>query len=398
MLDSIYIGMTGLLGYADGLKVIANNTANMNTPGFKKSSLGFADLVNTGGNLSGGGTSQKQSQVGLGLKTTGTTLSFKQGELRQTGNALDMAVDGQGLFVLRDAKGKLGYTRDGQFRFNADGVLISSSTGAKVMGLDGEGHLIELSLAGQKTHPGKPTSRVKFSGNLSSTATEQTVGGVTVVDATGGSHTLSLKLTSTGSTLTGSWQVDVMDGTTVVGSGQMIFGSDGKPQPETAVVSFGYAPVGQVNPITVLLDFSSDVTSFAAGDLSTLAMASQDGIGPGSMTSAAFDADGTLTISYSNGQTQKGAQMALARFDSPDAVGSAGDNQFKVLDERAWHLGTAGQGAFGSLRSGVVELSNVDLSQEFSNLVVTQRGYQASSQIISTANDMLQELFSMKSK
>ena len=399
MLESIYVGMTGLLGFSRDLRVIANNTANLKTPGFKSSALQFSDLFYTGGNLSGGGASHNRAQVGFGLNTTGTTISFKQGELRQTGNDLDMAVDGQGLFVLRDANGKLSYTRDGQFQFNADGVLVSRGTGAKVMGLDGEGHLIELTFAGQKANPGKPTSSVKFSGNLLSNLSngaEQTVGGVKVVDATGGTHTLSLKLTSTSSTLAGSWQVEVMDGTTVVGSGQLVFGSDGKPQPDTAVVSFSYAPEGQ-RPTAVSLDFTTDVTSFAA-QTSTLAMASQDGIGPGSMTGAAFDASGALTISYSNGQTQKGAQLAFARFDSPDAVGLAGDNQFEVLDERAWHLGTAGQGAFGNVHSGMVEISNVDLSQEFSNLVVTQRGYQASSQIISTSNDMLQELFSMKSK
>ena len=120
--------------------------------------------------------------------------------------------------------------------------------------------------------------------------------------------------------------------------------------------------------------------------------------GSGALSGTTFDANGNLTLSYSNGSTVKGASLALARFDSPDAVGSLGDNQFEQLDENAWHLGVAGEGAFGNVRSGRVEISNVDLSQEFSDLVIMQRGYQASSQIISTANDMLQELFSMKSK
>lgn len=396
MLESIYVGMTGLLGYSRGLRVIANNTANINTPGFKSSSLQFADMFYTGGNLSGGVASQNHDQVGFGLNTTGTTISFKQGELRQTGNDLDMAVDGQGLFVLKDADGKVGYSRAGQFKFDADGVLVTRSGEAKVMGLDSAGQFVEITLAGQMAHPGKPSSRVKFSGNLSSTATEQTVGGVKVVDATGGPHTLSLKLTNTNAATQGSWKVELMDGTTSVGTGQIIF-RDGKPQPDTAVISVTYAPAGQA-PMALALDFSADVTSFAAGNLSTLAMASQDGVAPGSLTGAAFDANGVLTTSYSNGQTQKGARLALARFDSPDAVGAVGNNQFEVLDERAWHIGAAGEGAFGNVRAGVVEISNVDLSQEFSDLVVMQRGYQASSQVISTANDMLQELFSMKSK
>jgi flagellar hook protein FlgE len=388
--------MTGLLGYSRGLRVIANNTANMNTPGFKSSSLQFADMFYTGGNLSGGVTSQNNNQLGFGLNTTGTTMSFKQGELRQTGNDLDMAVDGQGLFVLKGADGNLVYTRAGQFRFDADGVLVSRSTGEKVMGQDGNGQLVEISVAGQMTQAGKATTRVKLSGNLSSTATEQEVGNINVLDAMGGSHTLTLKFTNTDSVETGSWSVDVMDGTTVLSSGRIVF-ADGRPVGGTAIVQTTYSPPGQP-PMALSLDFSSDVTSFASGNLSTLAMTFQDGVGPGTLSGVAFDANGVLTISYSNGESRKGARIALARFDSQDAVAALGDNQFRMLDERAWHFGAAGEGAFGNVRTGAVEISNVDLSQEFSDLVVMQRGYQASSQVISTANDMLQELFSMKSR
>lgn len=396
MLESIYVGMTGLLGYSRGLHVIANNTANMNTPGFKGASLQFADLFYATGNLGGGAAEQNYSQLGFGLNTVGTTMSFKQGELRQTGNDLDMAIDGQGLFVLRGESGELSYTRAGQFQFDTDGVLVNRSTGAKVMGLDANGQLTQIGLAGQSTNGGRPTSQVKFSGNLSSTATEQTVTGVKVVDSAGGEHVLGLKFTNTSATAAGSWQVEVLDGATSVGTGQLLF-KDGKPVAENATITVNYAPAGQ-SPLPVTLDFTTDVTSFAAGNLSTLAMRSQDGVGPGALTAATFDVRGTLTLAYANGQTTKGATLALARFDSPDAVGASGDNQFKIVDPRAWHLGTAGHEAFGTVRSGMIEISNVDLSREFSDLVVMQRGYQASSQIISTANDMLQELFSMKSR
>lgn len=396
MLESIYVGMTGLLGYSRGLRVIANNTANMNTPGFKSSSLQFADMFYTGGNLSGGVTSQNNNQLGFGLNTTGTTMSFKQGELRQTGNELDMAVDGQGLFVLKGDDGSLVYTRAGQFRFDADGVLVSRSSGEKVMGRDSNGQLVEISVAGHMTQAGKATTRVKFSGNLSSTATEQEVGNITVLDAMGGSHTLTLKFTNTDSVEAGSWSVDVMDGTTVLSTGRIVF-ADGRPVADAAIVQATYTPPGQP-PMALSLDFSSDVTSFASGNLSTLAMTFQDGVGPGTLSGVAFDANGVLTISYSNGESRNGARIALARFDSQDAMAALGDNQFRMLDERAWHFGAAGEGAFGKVRTGAVEISNVDLSQEFSDLVVMQRGYQASSQVISTASDMLQELFSMKSR
>ncbi|MGJ3704001.1 flagellar hook protein FlgE [Variovorax sp. AFSI2.2] len=395
MLESIYVGMTGLLGYSRGLRVIANNTANINTPGFKSSSLQFADMFYSGGNLGGGGAGQNRDQVGFGLSTAGTSLSFKQGELRQTGNDLDMAVDGQGLFALQDANGKTTYTRAGQFKFDADGTLVSRVNGEKVMGLDDRGGLVAITLAGQMMSLGRPTSRVEFSGNLSNTVTEQTIGGITVVDAGGASHTLTMKFSVVSAAESGTtMKVELMDGTTVVSTGQMVF-VGGKPTPETAIMQATYAPAGQA-PVALTLDFSSDVVLFAGQ--TSLKVDSQDGIGPGALSGTTFDASGTLTLNYSNGSTVKGARLALARFDSPDAVGSLGDNQFEQLDENAWHFGTAGEGAFGNVSSGRVEISNVDLSQEFSDLVIMQRGYQASSQIISTANDMLQELFSMKSK
>ncbi|MFV0673472.1 flagellar basal-body rod protein FlgF [Variovorax sp. tm] len=396
MLESIYVGMTGLLGYSRGLRVIANNTANINTPGFKSSSLQFADMFYTGGNLAGGNASQNRDQVGFGLNTTGTAMSFKQGELRQTGNNLDMAVDGQGLFVLQDAEGKITYTRAGQFKFDDNGVLVSRANGEKVMGMDGSGALVEISVAGQMLDQGRPTSRLKFSGNLSNTLRDQNaVGTVQVVDAGGVVHTLSVKFVTTEATTSGTtMRVDLLDGTSVVGSGSMVF-IDGKPTPQTSVMNMTYVPAGQP-PMTLALDFSADVVLFAGS--TTLKMDSQDGLGPGTLTGTAFDANGVLRLSYSNGQTVKGTSLALARFDSPDAVAALGNNQFEMVNKNAWHYGKAGEGAFGSVRAGQIEISNVDLSQEFSDLVIMQRGYQASSQVISTANEMLQQLFSMKSK
>lgn len=393
MLESIYVGMTGLLGYSRGLRVIANNTANLNTPGFKGSSVQFADLFYSRGNLSGGIGGQNYSQLGYGLDTKGTSLSFAQGELRQTGNDLDVAVDGTGLFMLRDDKGNITYSRAGQFQFNGDGVLVSKSNGSTVMAYGSDGNLAPISLTNARTGPGKPTSSVSFSGNLSSTATDQTVGAIQVMDSAGGLHALSARFTKAGAGVA-VWSVQILDGTTEVGTGTIGF-VDGKPRADANSVSFTYAPVGST-AMPVTLDFSANVTSFASGNTSTLAAGSHNGYAPGSLTKAAFDEAGTLILSYSNGQTVNGPRLALGRFDSVDAVGSVGGNEFEELDSRSWHVGRATEGAFGTVRSGVIEISNVDLSQEFSDLVVMQRGYQASSQVISTANDMLQELFAMK--
>jgi flagellar hook protein FlgE len=391
MLESIYIGMSGLMGYSRGLRVIANNTANLNTPGFKGSSLQFADMFYSGGGSAG----FNGNQIGYGLNTYSTTLNFKSGELRQTGNTLDLGVDGNGLFVVRNASGQLRYTRDGQFQFNSQGILVSRTDGSTVMGINADGKLQEIGLTGLRTNPAKATTTVTLTGNLSSTTAKQSVAGITVIDAAGGSHQLSLEFTSQDETAAGSWKVTVLDGTTEVGTGTITF-VDGKPVLASAKLSVVYKPAGQAE-VPLVFDFSTDVTSFASGDLTTLAMAKQDGYGAGALTSAGFDANGALALVYSNGQSVKGIRVALAQFDSVDAVAAGGDNAFEAVDEGAWHIGLPGD-AFGAVRSGVIEISNVDLSQEFSDLVIMQRGYQAASQVVSTASDMLQELFAMKSK
>jgi len=391
MFESIFVGMSGLHGFSQGLRVIANNTANINTPGFKGSTTQFADMFYSTANSGSG-----MAQVGYGLNTTGTALNFKQGELRQTGNNLDLALDGQGLFTLRDGSGNLHYTRAGQFMFDANGVLTNRSEAQKVMGADASGTLGEINITGQATLAGKPSTTLKFSGNLSSTATAQTVNSVKVIDNVGGEHLLSVKFTNVGTTTPGAWTVDLLDGATSIGSGQIVF-ADGRPAAGSSTISLAYTPAG-LTALPLMLDFGTDVTSFASGTLSTIAFQSQDGYPPGALTGATFDGTGVLVLSYSNGQTAKGSRLSLARFDSLDAVESVGGNAFDATNSLAWHVGVAGEGGFGTVKSGMVELSNVDLSQEFSDLVIMQRGYQASSQVISTANEMLQELFAMRGK
>ncbi|MES2036408.1 MAG: flagellar hook-basal body complex protein [Pseudomonadota bacterium] len=393
MLDSIYIGMSGLQGYSRGLKVIANNTANINTPGFKSSSIQFGDMFYANGDQSGTSKGTFGSS-GHGLVTGGTTLNFKQGELRQTGNTLDLAVDGEGMFTLKDANGKLHFTRAGQFEFNSSGVLVNRLDGSKVMGRDANGALAEITVNGTRSSNSKASTSVTFKGNVDINSTTVSVGSVKVIDNAGGEHNLTTKLTKTS---TDNWSVDVSENGVSVGTGAIVF-LNGKTVLANSKVTINYTPAGMTSmPLT--LDFSTDVTSFATSpNLTALAFNTQDGFSAGNLTGASFDANGVLVMTYSNGQTSKGNRLALSRFDTVDAVQAVGGNQFDSTDPTAWHSGSAGENGFGSVKSGVVEISNVDLSQEFSDLVIMQRGYQASSQIITTANEMLQELFAMKGK
>lgn len=393
MLDTIYIAMSGLDGYEKGLRVISNDTANLNTPGFKGSSLQFADMFYSNGGP--GGDGKHPEQYGYGLNTLGTVLNFQQGELQATGNDLDLAVDGAGMFLLRNGAGVLHGSRDGRFKFGSDGTLVSTGTQEQVMAQNGQGHLAPVNINGMKSSPAGATGTIAFSGNLSSSLKTQTVSGVTVIDKTGTTHTLSLRFDAD-SVTAGNWTLTLLDGAKTVGTGSVAF-ANGKPAASSASVAMSYTPDGQA-AMPLKLDLSTDVTSYDSGSQTTLAMKSQDGYAPGNLTSAKFDASGTLQLSYSNGQTAHGPRLALGQYRSTDALRALGNNEFELTPGEAWQIGSAGTQGLGNVRSGSVEMSNVDLSQEFSNLVIMQRGYQASSQIVSTASDMLNQLFQMQGK
>ena len=393
MLDSIFIGMSGLDSFSKGIKLIGNNTANMNTPGYKGSTLQFGDLMYSGHAPVGG----EGERAGTGVNAFGTYLNLKAGELRQTENGMDMAVDGSGLFVLRNSDGALRYTRAGQFDFDLQGRLINRNDQSRVQALDGEGGLSDVVLDQLRVNPPAASKRVSFRGNLSSSATDQTISNVNVLDAQGGSHPLTVKLTSRSPDKVGYWKVSVLDGTVEIGTGEIGF-KDGSPIADASKVSIDYKPAGQDTTLPLVLDFSTEVTSFASGNLSTLAFASQDGFQAGTLSKTAVDESGTLVLTYSNGQTAKGQTLALMRYESPEAVLQVGDNQFEDAGRGGLKLGLAKQSGFGAVRAGYIELSNVDLSKEFSELIIMQRGYQASSQIVSTANEMIQQLFSMRGK
>lgn len=394
MLDSLYVGMTGLEGFSKGLRVISNNVANLNTPGFKGSQQQFSDLFYQGGN---GGTSSSNGsfpQYGTGLNALATTLNLKAGETRQTGGALDVSITGEGFLVAKNKDtGEVRYTRAGQLQFDKDGFLTTQDENQRVQGFAADGSLADVSLTGLRANPAKATANVVLQGNLSSTLTTSTLDNVKIIDAAGAEHVVKLVFKRT-TAADKDWSVDVIDGTTTLTTGSVSF-ADGKIVAGKDTVSFSFTPTGAA-AMSVTVKLGSDVTSFASGSTSSLAVASQDGIAPGTLTNATFDVDGHLSLTYSNGQTVQGSQLALARFDSSESIESAGGNQFIAKDASLAHLGRANAGGLGKVTAGQLELSNVDLSVEFSDLIVMQRGYQAASRIVSTADEMLKELFDMK--
>src|SRR6185312_2582735 len=198
MLDSIYIGMSGLVGYSKGLKVISNNLTNVNTPGFKGSELQFADLFYQENGSNTGNPDEPPAQFGTGLNTLVTSIRFNQGDLQQTNNPLDVGVTGLGFFVVKDKDGTVHYTRNGQFQFDKDGFLVDSTGKLRVQALDANGQLTDVSLNGLKINAPKPTTNITFTGNLSnatppSTTTPSvfTLNNVNVIDDAGQTHSLT---------------------------------------------------------------------------------------------------------------------------------------------------------------------------------------------------------------
>jgi flagellar hook protein FlgE len=394
MLDSIFIGTSGLQTFSADLKVISNNVANLNTPGFKASDSMFASLYYASSSDGSGQAPDGSTRFGSGVAFDQTVVNFRSGELRQTGNPLDLNVNGEGLFITRDkGTGNAVYTRAGQFEFNRDGVLVVRGTERQVVGLTAVSAQTAITLDGLRISAPKATTAVKMSGNLSSSATDFNLSNLKVIDAVGGEHTLNVNFKpKTGAA--GTWVVKITDGATEITTGEIQFNS-GVPSPIANTLNFTYTPAG-VAATNVTLDFSGNVTSFDTGSVSSLAIGSSDGYGVGTLSQIGFDADGTMNLTYSNGQKAQGAKIALAKFDANSELKPQGGSDFTYESRQGVHIGKANQSGYGSIGSNQIEGSNVDLASEFSDLIVAQRGYQASSRIVSTANELLQDLFDMK--
>jgi flagellar hook protein FlgE len=391
MFDTLYIGTSGLLSNAKGLKIVSNNLANVNTPGFKGSQLVFADLFEQGGGVAGGQTHQQHA--GQGVATLGSSVNFRAGNDQSTGNPLDQSINGNGMFVVR-REGELLYTRAGDFQFDGDEVLTNGA-GAHVQGLDASGKLADITLDKLGTSAAKATTTVKFVGNLTSTVAtppvDATVSGVTLIDANGINRKVGLSFKDIGG---GSFTVTISSDATppVVISTATLKYAAGLPLAGADSITLQYPIAGQP-ALSVKLDFSGTNSSLLA---TTLAMNDQDGYVAGVRTDQSIDADGTVNVRYSNGQTVKGPRLALAQFVTEHDLEQVGGGAFAKTQDGRVQYGYAGADWFGKLQAGHREGSNVDLAEEFSNLIVMQRGYQAASHVISTANDMIQELFDMK--
>jgi flagellar hook protein FlgE len=409
MLDSIYVATSGLNGHQKGLKNISNNVANMNSPGYKGSNNQFTDVYLR---ESGQSSTGQDLMPGGGLQLLKPSVNFESGEVRATGRDMDTAIQGAGFFVVRDGQGNQLYTKAGRFEFDANGNMVTMEDGYEVLGnatSDGSS-LVPVTLGNLRFNQMEVSSLVRFVGNLSSTDGDVSDTGpdvktdpVTVYDGQGTARSLTFEFTVKRVTdpatqqvtlESGTWDVKVKEGSIEVGRGQYkMLGNGADPQAKEFGVALTSAN-GVVSNVMVALGGS--VTALSTGTTSSIKAEFVDGHAPGTLTATSLDASGSLVITYSNGQSAKGPKIAVAEFSSPENLTRAGGALFAY--EGTDPVRYVELGGSTVLRSGSLELSNVDLTDQFSTMILIQRGFQASSQVLSTANEMIQSLYDLKSR
>ncbi len=359
-------------------------------------------------------------QVGSGVNSTITSTNFTQGSLQTTNGPLDAAIQGNGFFVVQNAAGTTtSYTRDGSFSINSAGDLVDS-TGDMVQGwsavsgvLNASGPTSAISIPSLTSLPPTATANMTLTANLDASATKGTTFStpIQVVDSLGSQHTLTVTFTETAAN-TWSYEVDI-PGADVTGGtagtptslekGTLSFDSSGKltspasGSPDLLVTSAAMTDGAAALKINWNLFDSNNnplVTQFAEASASSAT--TQDGVQPGTATGVTLQNGGQLVASYSNGQQVTIAQLAVASIANPDSLIAVSDNKYTLgADTLAPSVGTAGTGDRGNVLGGQLEASNVDMATEFTNLIVYQRGYEASSKVLTTQNQMDQMLLAI---
>ena len=421
ILGALSIARSGLIATGEALSVTGNNIANVNTIAFKGSRSEFSDL------LAGVGT----RSVGLGTRLAGVSASFTQGGVETTGRATDIAIQGNGFFVVRDGTSQV-YTRKGNFTLNPDGSLATQD-GLPLQGyaLDASGNIVgpltDVSFNGATSQP-SPTTTVDVKNNLDATATvipggfvgttwetayasSNTSTTVKVFDSLGVSHDMTLFFTKTGP---GAWTVNVMaEGAEVsggtagvpfpVGNAALTFNPDGSlsaPPPTALAVTFNGASASNIN-----FNFGTPNTTPTAGEgldgLTQFGSASSvaadgDGYGAGQLQAISVGADGTITGVFDNGESRDLYRLGLADFAAPDGLIELGNGLYRdSTSSGPATVGTPGSSGMGTVVGSAIERSNVDLAQEFVDLISLQRSFQANSRVITTADGLLNDLINI---
>jgi flagellar hook protein FlgE len=411
---SFFAALSGLQANASRLSVIGNNLANVNTIGFKTSRVTFHDFF-AGSAFNGAGN---PAQVGLGTNLASIDPIFAQGSLQTTDLLTDVAIQGRGFFVLADAGGGRSYTRAGNFSFDDNGNLVSSS-GHFVQGytqrdpngqIIASGSLTDITIPTGLIAPPQATTTFNANINLNAQAAAEFSTTVTIYDSLGSRHDVQLRFTPTATPGTWDYEIsvpgaEVATGTPgtpfVLGTGTVTFDPAGLltvPAADVVIAIPAWANGAAAQSVTwTLYDPSGAGLLTGFDSSSTVSASNQNGHGAGELRSLLIDQNGLVSGIFANGVNLELARVALATFNNENGLLRNGQNT--LVETNASGSATIGgpnSGGRGATVSGSLELSNVDITQEFTDLIISQRGYQANSRVITTSDEVIQESLNLK--
>lgn len=423
LLRSFNIGYAGLRAAGNGMDVIGDNIANAGTFGFKSSRAEFQDVL--AGTLKG---IAGEPQIGAGSRLANIKQMMSQGDIARTDSVTDLAINGDGFFMV-DAPFGRGFTRDGSFNFDKEGILVTSD-GYPLVGfsVDKNGTVtskLDKIQLGSATLPAAASDEVKLSMNLDSRSkvkkfdikdpenTSNYSSSITVYDNIGMPRVVTLHYNKTENN---NWEYHaVVEGKDVEGgdatkiyemaSGKLKFDSQGVLQEEISDEnSFDFnngAAQGQKIKFNWGESLSEGGTGLDSstqfGSNSTVARHTQDGYSAGTLTSLSFNDNGILTAVYDNGESKDISQMSIGKFENNEGLFKVGKNLFKESKKSGQvAAGKPGEAGRGGVIAKSIELSNVDIANEFVNLMETQRNFTANAKTLTTADEMLQEVLAIK--
>jgi flagellar hook protein FlgE len=417
MIRSLNAAVSGIDANQTMLDVIGNNIANSNTTGYKSDTAEFEDLLGqqlssaTAPTATSGGINPMS--VGSGVRVSSIGTSFVEGSLEQTGIPTDVAITGEGFFVaVKD--GQTYYTRAGDLKTDANGN-ITTADGSMLQGypaINGvvtpNGTLGGLSVPSNSVAKPKESDTITLGGNLPANATDPAQTSITVYDSLGRAVNVNLTFTPNGpnawkmtgqsvdpstGALTDAWTAP-QDVTFNNGALATI---NGTPVTGDTKLAFNTPPPGWSGPLSV--DFPATT---AAGSLTqvagqqTAAATGQNGFASGTLRGFTIGADGTVSATFSNGESQSVGQLATALFSNNDGLVKTGATMFQAsVNSGLPQIGAPGSGGRGALVDGSLETSNVDLGKELTNLIIAQSAYQANTKVVSTSDQVLQSLVQM---
>ena len=419
MMRSLFSGVAGLKSHQTRMDVIGNNIANVNTVGFKTGRVTFEDTLSQ--TLSGaaaatgdlGATNPKQIGLGVGIASIDTIVT--DGSINSTGKNTDLCLSGSGYFVVKNGSENY-YTRNGNFNFDPSGTFISVGSGVKVQGwtADSSGSISTSGATGDivvkagQTMAAKATTSVTFSKNLDAdTAVGGTVSStITAYDSLGVKYSIPVPMTrkTTGTGVSGTWAATVAgtitgsDGTklTTPASGTTIFSANFNSSGSvtgTSTVTLAFTPTNGASALSATVDFSGLTQVSGSSTLTT----DYNGYTAGTLTDVNLNSQGGIVGTFSNDQKLTLAQVAIAVFNNPSGLTKSGGSLYSSsASSGTVQITSAGNGGAGTITPSALEMSNVDLSEQFSDMIVTQRGFQSNSKIITVADEMIETLVNMK--